>query len=157
MPLGRTAISCNDISAEQQNVKITIDELRQALQDLDRVALLACVMEEEDYYEKLIDVEEAQRTPGWKNRVVALRELKDQAHTFKQVMDNQDAQAVIFQSAMAQLQKDLKDVRDTLGQDMQRRLAQPVQKVQALGSPRWFGAPQARNKKKNGGWKTGFR
>ena len=65
-------------------------------------------MEEEDCYQKLIDVEEL-------HRVVALRELKDQADTVMQVMDNQDAQSVIFESAMAQLQHP-EDVRDIIGQ-----------------------------------------
>jgi len=54
-----------------------INSVRTCLNELSDIALRPNVLSQDDYIDKLIQSEEAERKPGYQQRVVALRQLKE--------------------------------------------------------------------------------
>ena len=121
-----------EITTELDNVKTTIADLHHSLLKLQRIASCRGVMTIKECYEKLIQSEEAERTSGWKTRVVTLKLLMKEGRTSKQVLENERAESVIFQSATLQVQEGVWDVE---GAGRRSKGAVPTPTVTAVPLP----------------------
>ena len=61
-----------------------MQKIKNSLIELDKIALKPRVFTNEQYFKEMIEYEEAERNPGWENRVEGLIMMRDQA---KQIND----------------------------------------------------------------------
>ena len=95
-----------------------IAEVRSCIETLGKIALKSCVMEEDAYYELMIQSEEEQKQPNYKKRIEIIKDLREQA---KQVRILQDKKfkghetGKLFDKQLAQLQTDLYELQQIQG------------------------------------------
>jgi len=66
-----------DFEGSQAALNSLISNVRECLNELSKIALRPNVLTQDDYIDKLIQSEEAERKPGYKQRCAALRKLKE--------------------------------------------------------------------------------
>ena len=54
-------------------------DIKESLEELDKIALKPRVFTNEQYFKEMIEYEETEKNPGWENRVEGLKMMRDQA------------------------------------------------------------------------------
>ena len=74
-----------DIEAVSFRIKANISEISSALKTLQNIALLYWPKSQNDYINQLIETENEERVPGYKERVSLLREFQDEANRLMEI------------------------------------------------------------------------